>query len=257
MDRFQFGHGWERTRLFTNVEKVRSGLWQRIVAELGAGVEVQWRRVGTQTWLRSRTPAAAAADILTRAKALKGAVRIEVRYTAEPGGRLVLHKYVADPPSPGAIPAAALATTGTKRTLRFHSEIHLAVPAARPLGLYNPRPIKSDIPKGWETGDPWPSGAYASEHAHACADDCGVDNLAGTAFSTDPARLDAMLDDVTAYTLANFIRLGVVEHIYEGSKWIPGPNGSPVKTRYGGSDAHETHTHTAFADHDGAKPAWL
>ena len=256
-DRFQFGHGSERSRLFTTTANVRRAFTTSIGEELGTDVPVEWRKVGAQGWRSSANAEAAAAAIVDRAKAQKTAVEIEVRKTGKEGPKLVLHKYVDEPRDPGAIPEVALASEGTKRCLRFHEEISLVVPEERSLGLYNPRPIKDDIPPGWSTGDPWPNGVYASEHAHAAARDCGVDNAAGTDYEThDQARLDLYLDKITQYVLANFTRLGVVEHIYESQKWVPSDAG-PVAQPYGGSDKHETHTHTAFSNHGGAKPDWL
>jgi hypothetical protein len=256
-DRFQFGHGWERSRLFTNPANVRQALATAIGEELGVDVPVEWRRVGARRWRSSATADAAATAIVDRSQEQKTAIEIEVRKTGMEGPKLVLRKYVDEPRDPGAIPEVAQASEGTKRCLRYHEEISLAVPEERFLGLYVPRPIKDDIPQGWETGDPWPQGAFASEHAHAAARDCGVDNAAGTDFEkNDQARLDLYLDKITQYVLANYQRLGVVEHIYESKKWVPSGAG-PVAQPYNGSDRHETHTHTAFSNHDGAKPAWL
>lgn len=40
--------------------------------------------------------------------------------------------------------------------LRFHEELSFVFPEHETLGSYVPRPIKDQIPPGWETGDPGP-----------------------------------------------------------------------------------------------------
>lgn len=256
MEQFQVGHGWERSRLYSSAVNIRLTLRRRIAKEAPRGT-VEWRRQGTEKWRSSANPLAAALAIVKAARELKGHSIFEVRGTGKDGPRLALHRYTAEPPSPGTLPKAAMLLAATRRTVRFHEEIHLAVPGARPLGLYVPRPLRDDTPPTWRTGMPWPRNAYASEHAWAAADDCGVDNAAGDGYAVEPLRIGPVLEDVTSYTLTNYTRLGVVDHIHNRVRWRRRPDGTPMLERYGGSDPHDTHTHTAFGDHGGSKPPWL
>lgn len=258
MERFQYGHGFKRSRLYSSPATFRAVLWKRIRQEVGSGVPVDWRRVGAEKWRTSANAYAAARQIVKAARELKPAAVFEVRHTAtDEQKRLRIHKHVADPPAITNIPKVALLTRPTRRTLRYHAEIEVAIIGVRNLGIYVPRPLRDDTPPGWTVGDPWPDDAYASEHAWAAAKDCGVDNATGTGYATEPARIAPVLEKVTNYTLANFARLRVVDHIHDHVRWRRRPNGTPMLERYGGSDPHETHTHTAFADHGGAKPPWL
>lgn len=157
----------------------------------------------------------------------------------------------------GPIPNAARRTTATKRTLAYHLEISLVYPTYKTLGLYVPRPLKADEPPGWDTGDPWPAGSYASEHAWAAADDAGKE-APGGGYDSGP-DLFALLSQITRYVRANWDRLKVDEHIFNGRKYeaLAHP-GTPYREGpYTGSDHHDTHTHTQFADHGGRKPPWL
>jgi hypothetical protein len=252
VDRYQIAHGWTRSRLYTSESRVVEILAAAIRADVGRHTTVRWRREGVEDWTTSPNATRAAHDIVDDLGPRTRAQVVQVR------GGPTLWKYVAEPPAPGYVPAAALETAATRRTLRFHTELHLAVPLARPLGLYVARPLRSDIPAGWEVGDPWPAGAYASEHPWAAADDAGGDNTAGTGYAAAGERLTKILTDVTAFTLANYERLGVRDHIFDGRRWRRSDTGpAPKPVAYHGDDPHDTHTHTAFADHGGRKPPWL
>lgn len=258
-DRYQLGHGWSRSALMRPGAGLRDALWHSIQRDVGEHVEIRWRVEGREDWRSSANALKAAGDILALARS-RGAVVLEV---AESGGGvgpakwLRLHKYTAEPTPAGSIPAIALASAGTRRTIRFSDEISLAIPDERTLGLYNPRPLKSDIPSGWSTGDRWPAGAYASEHAWAAARNAGVDTPDHAGYSSDPARLAKVLGDVTRYVLANYRRLGAVDHIFNGRRYRRSSSGLYAPSSYTGEDHHTTHTHTAFADHGGRKPPWL
>ena len=247
-NRYQVGRGWTRTGLMGAGARLEEALWTAIRNAVGAHNETRWRRAGSEKVTIAKDPLAAARGMIEFAKQRGGALVLEVLDSG--GGRgegqwIRLHKFTADPPSTSSIPLVARATTATRRTIRFHDELNLAIPGARNLGLYVPRPLKSD-----------PS--YWSEHAYAAADDKGADNRDGSGFSSDPAVLAAVLGDITRYTLANYRRLAVRDHIFNGRRWRRSDTGpAPASEPYGGSDRHNTHTHTAFADHDGRRPAWL
>lgn len=246
-DRFQIGRGWVRSGLMGGGAKLHEALWKAIRNELGAHVEVKWRVAGSDRIRSSRDPLNAANDLVAFARERDRAVVLEVLGSG--GGRgpakwIRLHKFTAEPTSV-TIPAIALATTATRRTVRFNDEISLAIPGERTLGLYVPRPLRDD-PDYW------------SEHAYAAARDAGADNAARTSWSSDPIVLSSVLGDVTRYTLANYRRLAVRDHIFNGRRWRRADTGdAPASTAYTGADRHNTHTHTAFADHDGRKPPWL
>jgi hypothetical protein len=242
-DRFQIGHGFARTPLLRPGAKLRTALERALRRDVGVGEEIHWRIAGADKWRVSRSAEHGAAEMIAFARDRDRALVLVVADTG--ANRLALHKYVADPPSPGAIPAIALATAATRRTIRFHNEIALAVPQERPLGLYVPRPLKI------------PGSEYWSEHAYAAARDCGGDNAAGNGYEPAGPRLTAILDDVHAYVLANYRRLEVVDHIYSGRRWRRNADGSPRVETYTGTDRHTTHTHTAFGDHDGIRPTWI
>jgi hypothetical protein len=198
---------------------------------------IRWRLAGWKDWRQARWPWLAAARIVRHAKGVSG----RVAYQVQGGPRL--RRLEGQVPDAGYIPWAAKLTLGTRRTVAFFAEIHLVFPKLRNLGIYNPRTLRYDS-------------SYWSEHAWAAAADCGVDNQEGTGFATDPNRIALNLEALTRYVLANFSRLGVAQHIYNSQQYLASGTGY-VKRPYTASDPHETHTHTAFANHDGAKPPWI
>jgi len=257
VDRFQIGHGFTRTPLLRPGAKLREALVGALRRDVGAGVQIEWRVDGADRWRVSPNAVAAAEEMIAFARERERPLVLEVAGSLVDATRLKIHKYVAEPTPVPALPKLALVTAGTRATIRFNNEISLAIPEERTLGLYNPRPLKDDIPPGWEPGDKWPAGAYASEHAWAAARDAGGDNEAGTGYEPAGPRLAWILGEVHRYTLANYERLGVVDHIYNGRRYRRTPGGAYVSSAYTGSDRHTTHTHTAFADHGGDKPTWL
>lgn len=138
------------------------------------------------------------------------------------------------------VPAAAAKTAATKATLAFHEEVSLVFGGAKTLGVFVPRVVAGT--SSW------------SEHAWAAAEDWGV--AKGDGYETNPTRIALVLDDVHLYVLANSERLGVERHIYDGHVWWAN-EGRLDRDRYLGSDQHDTHTHTQFADHGGRKPPWV
>ena len=247
-NRYQVGRGWKRSGLMGAGARLEEALWTAIRNAVGAHNETRWRVAGADKVTIAPDPLRAARGMIEFARDRDRALVLEVLGSGGGAGEkqwIRLHKYTAEPTSEGAIPLVARATVETRRTITFNDEISLAVPRERTLGLYVPRPLKFD-----------PS--YWSEHAYAAARDAGADNGKGDGFSSDPAVLALVLGDVTRYTLANYRRLGVRDHIYNGRRWRRNDVGpAPASEPYTGSDRHNTHTHTAFADHDGRRPSWL
>lgn len=199
---------------------------------------IKWKRDGTG-WQEARGPFRAARQILRDASKQKAATV----YKTSVG--VLFYLRVAAVETPTNIPAAALKTKATKLTLRFHTEMQLVFVNWKDLGLYVPRTLKD------------PGSTYWSEHAWAAANDTAMkDEKNPGAYETDPARLFPFLQTVTDYVLANFTRLGVNEHIFNKTAHKATPSGSTA-VPYTGSDPHQTHTHTQFADHGGHKPPWL
>lgn len=213
---------------------------------------VRWRIRG-ESWQSSDTYRTAARAIVADAAERKARTDYDIAKGAH--FRLLVGLPVVPP-----VPDQAAKTPATRATLAFHEEMQLVFPDWKTLGLYVARPLKDDMPPGWSIGDPWPPGAYASEHAWAAADDTGMkDNADPGRYETDPARLYMFLHNVTEYVLANFTRLEVNEHIFDGRSYrtAPSTHRGYLSVAYTGSDTHKTHTHTQFADHDGAKPPWV
>lgn len=249
--RYQVGHGLERTGLL-RVGGARRRLRRAIRREVKAR-PIVWRELGPKPEDRREAPnpRKAARAIVAYAEDRRG--RLEVGVVGGP----TLFRLEGDVPAVALPPLPWRLAPGVRRTVRYHTEAMLVIPELRPLGLYVPRPLRDDTPDGWQVGDPWPRGAYASEHAHATADDFGVDRPDGRGYSSDPDRLAAFLGSLTRYVLANFRRLKVRDHIYDHNRWRPSSSGEPMRSAYTGSDDHETHTHTAFDDNGGRKPPWL
>ena len=83
--------------------------------------------------------------------------------------------------------------------------------------------------------------------------DAGKSNAQG-GFDQGPT-LRPLLQKITDYTLANRRRLGLVHHIFDHHQYHA--RNDFREDEYTGSDAHETHTHSAFGEHSGKKPPWL
>lgn len=213
---------------------------------------VRWHRRG-DGWQTSETYRSAARAIVADAAKRKGRTDYDIAKKAH-------FRLLVGLPTFPPVPDQAAKTAATRATLAFHEEMQLVFPDWKGLGLYVARPLKDDMPSGWQIGDPWPANAYASEHAWAAADDTGMkDNADPGRYETDPARLYVFLHTVTEYILANYRRLAVNEHIFDGRAYraAPSTHRGYLGVTYSGSDLHKTHTHTQFADHDGAKPPWL
>ncbi len=256
MKRYQIGADGtlERSKLYAQADKVTDDLVSAIRRANGRG-ETSWREDDGSVQM---FPTVALAVRSMLAAAGRGTRARQFRTVATKNDPAVyLHVLSGSPANLGAsIPPAALGANGPaiRRTLAFHEELSLVFEDYKSLGLYAPRPIRAETPQGWDQGDPWPAGAYASEHAWACADDAGKGKgKPSGGYDTGPT-LKPSLAKITTYVLANRQRLGMVDHIFDRHRWQ-----APTYRReaYTGSDPHDTHTHSAFGDHDGRKPPWL
>lgn len=260
MERYQIARSDtdRRSRLFRKPSPLIPELARAIAGVHGSGA-VQFkvgnaaREAAASPRLAARAMAEAAASIETRTM---------IRTVPEGDGisvqLLVLVGEVQDI-ARTPIPAKARSVNGTaiRATMLFNEELSLVFPQYKTLGGYVPRPLKDQMPEGWAFGDPWPmfqgKPASASEHAWANSLDVGK---AGPGGGFDQgSTLKPLLQSVTNYTLANRERLGIVDHIFDGSRFHE--RDGFRKTEYTGSDKHTTHTHTALGEHSGDKPPWL
>lgn len=194
---------------------------------------VLWKKAGTQRWRESKGAYYASGAILAAAAAHVNDVSFRTREGAK------LRTLTTETPPVPSVPALARATTGYRRAARFWTEMHLVFPEIKSLGLYVPRTLKD-------------GSGYYSEHAWAAAQDWGMSNGKG-GYITDISKLKPFLAMVNRYIVANFDRIGVDKTIFDGRQWY----GEHKVLPYTGSDSHDTHTHTQFANHGGKKPPWL
>jgi hypothetical protein len=259
--RYQLGGSdtLERTRLVERRPELKDDLIREIRRAIGPGA-MRWQ-AGNDPILTASNVEEGAAAMLERAGDAIETLRIRTVPDQDPGEPSVhLWILIGDLQNiSSAIPDEAREKNGPaiELMLEFHEELSFVLPDYKTLGGYVPRPIKDQIPPGWETGDPWPmfegGPAFASEHAWGDADDSARSNGHG-GFDQGPA-LKPLLGRITEYTLANRARLKLVHHIFDGHQFRKSDDFE--KTVYTGSDPHDTHTHSAFGEHDGRKPPWL
>lgn len=258
--RYQLGESdtLERSRLVEHRPELKDELIHSIVKASGHG---------SMTWQAGGEPRVVASNVedgVTGMLKLAGdaSETLRIRSIPESSGQASVHLWVLVGQVPDIstqVPHRARKVNGLAidAMLAFHEELSFVFPDYKTLGGYVPRPIKDEIPPGWQTGDPWPrfddKPAFASEHAWGDADDAGRSDGHG-GFDQGPA-LKPLLGRITDYTLANRQRLKLFHHIFDGHQFRKQDN-FEMKP-YTGSDPHDTHTHSAFDEHDGLKPPWL
>jgi hypothetical protein len=249
----------ERTRLVERRPELKDELIREIRRAIGPG---GMRRLGGQRTDRDgRQRREGVAAMLERAGDAIETLRIRTVPDQDPGEPSVhLWVLIGDLQSiSSAIPDDAREKNGPaiELMLEFHEELSFVFPDYKTLGGYVPRPIKDQIPPGWENRRPVApvrrGPAFASEHAWGDADDAARSN--GHAGFDQGPSLKPLLGRITEYTLANRGRLKLVHHIIDGHQFRRSDDFE--KTVYTGSDPHDTHTHSAFGEHDGRKPPWL
>lgn len=249
----------ERTRLVEHRPELKDELIRAIRRAIGPG-EMRWQ-AGSDPIQTAPNVEEGAAAMLAFAGEATETLRIR-SVPDEDSDQPSVHLWVLIgeiQSISGAIPEDARDENGQAidGMLGFHEELSFVFPDYKTLGGYVPRPIKDQIPDGWETGDPWPDfgggPAFASEHAWGDADDAGKSNGHG-GFDQGPS-LKPLLNRITDYTLANRERLKLVHHIFDRHQFRKRDDFERVV--YTGSDPHDTHTHSAFGEHDGDKPPWL
>ena len=260
MERYQIGRSDtdRRSRLFRPTRNLVQALSQEITEVHGSG-EVRYK-VGSAARKSAASAKAAAQEMVEAASRIHKTTKIR---TVPVGDGPSVHLWVlvgeiqniariAIPPDARKVNGRAIAATQ-----RFNEELSLVFPAYKTLGGYAPRPLKDQMPDGWNFGDRWPMfqgrPASASEHAWGNGVDVGKAGPGG-GFDQGPA-LKPLLQSVTDYILVNRERLGVVDHIFDGFRFHQ--RDGFRKTPYTGKDKHTTHTHTAFGEHNGTKPPWL
>ncbi len=259
--RFQLGRSdtEERSRLVEHRPELKDELIHSIVKASGHG-SMTWQADG-----EPRVDASNVEDGVTGMLKFAGdaSETVRIRSIPEQGSvQASVHLWVLVGNAPDIstqIPDEARKANGgaIDAMLAFHGELALVFPEYKTLGGYVPRPIKDQIPPGWVVGDPWPMFegklAFASEHAWGDAVDAGKSDGAG-GFDQGPS-LRPLLVRITDYTLANRARIKLVDHIFDRHSFHV-RNGFQ-ETDFTGSDPHDTHTHSAFGEHDGEKPPWL
>lgn len=230
---FQVGRGLHWSRLYKSKVRAHRALAREISKD--AKGSVKWRRAGQKV----ASPNEANGANLAATAIIQDAIKRGKDTTYKTSAGAKFRVFYANPPAVPSVPALAKVTPSFRKTAKFWTEMHVVYhDQIKSLGLYVPRTLKD-------------GSGYYSEHAWASALDWGMSNGRG-GYEQGP-KLYPFLKGVNTYITRNFVRLGVDKTIFDGKQWY----GPDKVLPYTGSDKHDTHTHTQFANHAGRKPPWV